>query len=44
MRIVIHIHLSIARALCKRATNNIDMAVKPEKEEKLAHGAYSPPS
>jgi hypothetical protein len=42
MRIIMHTHLSIARALRKRATNNIDMAVEPEKEEKLAHGGIQP--
>ena len=33
-----HIHSIIPRALRKRATHNIDMAVEPEEGGKLAHG------
>jgi hypothetical protein len=38
----VHIHSTIPRALRQRATHNIDMAVKPEEGEKLAHGRLQP--
>jgi hypothetical protein len=38
----VHIHSIIPRALCQRATQNIDMAVEPEEGEKLAHGHQQP--
>jgi hypothetical protein len=34
----VHAHSIIRRALRRRATYNIDMAVEPEEEGKLAHG------
>jgi hypothetical protein len=39
-----HIHSIILRALRQRATENIDMAVGPEKGKSWRTGAYSPPS
>jgi hypothetical protein len=36
-RFWVHSHSIIPRALCQRATQNIDMAVEPEEGGKLAH-------